>query len=91
MNAYRLTKDAEQDLLEVARYTLKNWGRSLFEEYRVGLESRFAELSESRRSFSKLFPELLVAKYRYHFIFYLLDDQSKPLIIGKKRSYCSIE
>jgi plasmid stabilization system protein ParE len=29
---YELTKDAEDDLRDVARYTLKNWGLEKFQE-----------------------------------------------------------
>lgn len=37
MKRYELTRDAEQDLREVARYTLSKWGKGLFHEYRNGL------------------------------------------------------
>ena len=32
--------------------------------------------------FSDDFPELLVTKYKYHFIFYLAESMEKPVIIG---------
>ena len=84
MNHYRLTKDAEQDLLDVARYTMKTWGKEVFHEYQKGLESLFNNLPSylSRRLFSTKFPGLMVTKYRYHYIFYLVNEQTQPVIIG---------
>ncbi len=34
MKNYRLTKDAEKDLRDVARYTLKQWGKAMLQQYR---------------------------------------------------------
>jgi toxin ParE1/3/4 len=85
MKYYDLTKDAENDLREVARYTLNKWGKEKLQEYRVGLKNTFRAIGQNemiRHSFSKVFPELLVTKYKYHFIFYLNNDFEKPVIIG---------
>ena len=85
MKNYRLTKDAEQDLREVARYTLKNWGPAMLQEYRGGLKTTFEAIGNNdviRRDFSDNFPELLVTKFKYHFIFYLTEGMGKPTIIG---------
>ncbi len=35
-----------------------------------------------KKFFSKQFPELLVTKYKHHFIFYLAKNAAKPAIIG---------
>jgi len=82
---FELTKDAEKDLREVARYTLNRWGREKLREYRDGLIKLFEEIGKNnvtKRQFSDHFPELLVAKYRYHYIFYLTENVTKPIIIG---------
>ena len=41
MKSYRLTKEAEKDLREVARYTRKEWGQAMLQEYRGGLKKTF--------------------------------------------------
>ena len=85
MKNYRLTKDAEQDLREVARYTRKEWGFAMLREYRGGLKKTFEAIGNNdvvSRDFSDNFPELLVTKYRHHFIFYVAEGMDKPTIIG---------
>ncbi len=70
--SYKLSLDAEQELQEIARYTLNNWGKNLFYRYRNGLKKRFNDIGKHKvikKSFSERFPELYVTKYRYHFIF----------------------
>ncbi len=39
MAFYDLTKDAENDLREMARYTLNKWGKKKLDEYRGGLKN----------------------------------------------------
>ena len=85
MKYYELTKDAENDLREVARYTLNKWGGDKLQEYRGGLKDTFAAIGQKQirqHPFSMQFPELLVTKYKYHFIFYLSEGFEKPIIIG---------
>lgn len=82
---YEISLDADQDLQAVARYTLNNWGKTIFQKYQNGLNAKFqaiAKRSITRKTFSNQFPELYVTKYRYHFIFYLHEIDQKPLIIG---------
>jgi len=85
MLTYELSLEAEKDLEDIARYTLKTWGKTIFEQYRKGLKKTFNAIANRKvveKSFSKQFPQLLVTKFRYHFIFYILNKQSRPLIIG---------
>lgn len=85
MRHYDLTKDAEKDLREVARYTLNKWGKEQFQEYRGGLTNTFNKIGKNEiqiHKFSKNIPEVLVTKYKYHFIFYLTENLEKPVIIG---------
>ena len=77
MTDYRLTVDAENDLREIARYTRKEWGQAMFQEYRTGLRKTFEAIGKHQvlsRSFSDIHPELLVTKFKHHFIFYLTDS-----------------
>jgi toxin ParE1/3/4 len=85
MKCYNLTKDAENDLREIARYTLDKWGKEKLQKYRDGLKVVFNKIGRNeikKHQFSKNLPELLVIKYNYHFIFYLPDSLEKPVIIG---------
>lgn len=85
MLPYELSQDAEKDLREVARYTLNEWGKKALEQYRGGLKKTFEAIAKNeapKRAFSKTFPELLVTKYRYHYIFYIAENRDKPVIIG---------
>lgn len=82
---YELSIDAEKDLQDIARYTLNTWGKTIFEQYRNGLKKTFNAIGNREvleKGFSKQFPELLVTKFKYHFVFYILNKQLKPLIIG---------
>ncbi len=85
MTLYELSKDAQADLREVARYTIKQWGKEQLTLYRNGLKDTFTGIAGSTvigRQFSETFPQLSVTKYRHHYIFYIKDDVPKPIIIG---------
>lgn len=85
MRAYELSKDTEEDLREVARYTLATWGRDQLNEYRQGLKEVFDAIGHQAivaRKFSKNYPQLRVTKYRYHYIFFIAEGVEKPIIIG---------
>jgi len=49
MLPYVLTADAEQDLLEVARYTLDHWGSDMLKQYRDGLKEAFHAIATMAR------------------------------------------
>jgi len=85
INKYKLSIDAESDLKEIARYTLNNWGRSIFEEYRNGIKGVFIDIGNNdaiSKEFSKKLPNLRVVKFKYHFVFYIVDNITTPTIIG---------
>jgi len=85
MQTYELTKDAEQDLRELARYTLSQWGKKILRQYQKGLKDTFYAIATNevpQRTFSEVFADLYVTKYRYHYIFYFTDIQTRLVIIG---------
>lgn len=85
MQSYELSPDAENDLREVARYTLNKWGKDMYARYRDGLDKTFTAIGKheiKKKTFLKHVPDLFVTKYRYHYIFYLSEDNKKPVIIG---------
>ncbi|MEY4588769.1 MAG: hypothetical protein RL497_845 [Pseudomonadota bacterium] len=85
MTSYHLTCDAENDLREVARYTLDTWGTDIFDQYRAGLSNTFAAIGNGTlisRQFSVRYAQLRVTKYRYHYVFFVKEDAAKAIIIG---------
>ena len=85
MPTYRLSRDAREDVKEVTRYTLINWGEGALEKYIGGLTRTFEAIGDGSvpwKSFSSRFPDLLVTKYRYHYVFYITEGLDKPGIIG---------
>jgi plasmid stabilization system protein ParE len=65
MIAYELTPAAEADLREIARYTRRQWGETQSRHYAQILSTCFQNIEDGeivQRSFSNLFPELLVAR-----------------------------
>jgi toxin ParE1/3/4 len=85
MTPYLITKEAENDLREVARYTLKTWGKDIFEQYRKGLNEIFSAIGNgtvTARSLSARHPQVQTAKYRYHYVFFIKENLAKPVIIG---------
>ena len=85
MANYELTKDAERDLQQIARYTLDKWGKAQLLRYKSGLKNTLKLIGQNKvipRLFSRKYPQLQVAKYQHHFIFYLAEENEKPVIIG---------
>jgi len=85
MLPYNLATAAENDLREIARYTLNTWGKEALEQYRIGLKNTFLGIVKNevqKRTFSTAFPDLFVSKYKYHYIFYIVKNHTSPVIIG---------
>ena len=85
MPNYELSPAADKDIQQVTRYTLNKWGSGSLEKYITGLKATFDAIGSGdalQREFSKRFPEVLVTKYRYHFVFYIRESLEIPVIIG---------
>ncbi len=85
MTLYEISVDAENDLKEIAQYTLNKWGAKVFNQYRNGLIKTFDAIANKNvieKRVSKKLPDVLVSKYRHHFIFYLTITNQKPIIIA---------
>ena len=85
MRPYVLTQLAADDLKEIARYTLNQWGKKQSLQYANLLEKRFQEIADSTaisRSFSSLYPQIRVTHCEYHTIFYVHDDGDRPCILA---------
>ena len=85
MTSYVLTKDAENDLREIARYTLKNHGVKKLQYYKGEINKKLNEIGKGKaleRNFFENLPQVHVAKCEHHFIFFVTDNCVKPIIIA---------
>lgn len=85
MPAYELTAAAEEDLKNIALYTLKEWGEKQFLRYAELLEKHMeaiAAKSAHSRTFSQRYPEVRVSRCEHHYIFYLHPQGKPPRIIA---------
>ena len=82
MPAYRLTRDAQSDLIEIRRYTLQQWGPIQSRKYISDLRKTLCILAETPplgKSRSDVGPEVLSFPCASHVIYYVMDKT--PLIV----------
>jgi toxin ParE1/3/4 len=85
MQLYVLTSSVEDDLKDIARYTLKQWGKNQSLHYANLLETCFLEIADRTphsRSFSVRYPQIRVARCEHHYIFYIHPEGRRPCIIA---------
>ncbi len=85
MQPYELTPSAEEDLKDIARYTLKQWGKNQSLHYAGLLERRFFEIADRScfsRSFSERYSQIQVTRCEHHYIFYIYPEGKRPCIIA---------
>lgn len=85
MQPYELTSSAEDDLKDIARYTLKQWGKKQSLQYARLLERRFIEIADKScfsRPFSDSYPQIQVTRCEHHYIFYIHPEGKRPCIIA---------
>ncbi|MCY4427864.1 MAG: type II toxin-antitoxin system RelE/ParE family toxin [Halieaceae bacterium] len=78
MAAYRLTRDAQSDLIEIRRYTVQEWGAVQSQKYLSELRKTIRLLAEVP-SLGKARPEaglkVLSFPYASHVIYYVVHEQ----------------
>lgn len=82
---YDLTEEAADDIREIVRYTLRQWGLSQVERYRLTLHQCLDQLATRDtpgRPFSSRLPDVRVSRCAQHLIFYLREGRPRPLIIA---------
>ncbi len=86
MPGYELTTLAEEDLRDIARYTIDTWGIAQAKHYEALLSTRFQEIAQgdiTPRIFFKRRPDLLFTHCEHHYIFYWQPkDRVKTLILA---------
>lgn len=80
---FRITPRAAQDLRDIARYTLRTWGRKQRDAYLNAMDRRFWWLAENPH-LGKPRPDIKDGYYSYpqgsHLIFYLIHEAGIDLI-----------
>lgn len=85
MPEYELTFEAEEDLLGIARYTIKTWGEAQARVYNAALKMAFSAIGanpDKGRVFFKTRPELRCLRAEHHYVFYLIEESNVPLIVA---------
>ncbi|MGR8981713.1 MAG: type II toxin-antitoxin system RelE/ParE family toxin [Gammaproteobacteria bacterium] len=85
MLLYELIPSAEEDLKDIARYTLKQWGTAQSLHYAGLLEKHFREIAARTahsRTFSQRYPQVKVSRCEHHYIFYIHANEKPPRIIA---------
>ena len=85
MAEYRLSPDAESDLLAIARYTREAWGEPQLAQYEAALTACFERLGEDGPQASQRVPGLThIRKSRceHHVIFSLHRPGTPPSVIA---------
>jgi toxin ParE1/3/4 len=85
MPPYKITPEAAKDLEDIARYTLKTWGKKQALRYGERLEQHFREIASKAalaRTFSERFPQVFFSRCEHHYIFFLHPKGQKPCILA---------
>ena len=87
--AYRLSRKAEDDLVEIYIDGVRNFGDAQAAKYHAELASTFEILAanpELARERSEITPPVRIYPHGSHIIVYLLDDRQDVLIIRVRHS-----
>lgn len=82
---YELTEAADQDLLDIAGYTIETWGTQQLERYQGAFKQCFEAMSQGKaraQVFFDQWPELLFCRCEHHYIFFVLPERRGPLILA---------
>lgn len=81
--SFRVTPRAFEDLKNIGRYTLREWGRRQRDAYLRGLDARFAWLARQPmlgRQRDEIAPGYRSFPHESHIIFYLVRDGGIDII-----------
>lgn len=80
---YRLTREAEADIIEIAERGLDRWGLGQTQLYHNGLFELFdliASTPAMARQRTELTPPVRVQRYNAHLVIYLIDDEGVLIV-----------
>ena len=81
---YGLTDEAEEDIREIIRYTLRTWGRSHVQKYWEALNHCLVRLGRGGVKSAVVYPSLpdvFSFRCQHHFIFFT-EDEAGYLVIA---------
>lgn len=82
-NSYRVTPRAQQDLINIGRYTLEMWGKKQRNLYLRAIEQRFRLIADNPYM-GRHRPDVKEGYYSFpqgsHVIFYLIHDNGIDII-----------
>jgi toxin ParE1/3/4 len=81
---YELTPDAEEDLLEIGRYTIATWGVNQASRYETALKHCLGAVRRNEKADGAIphRPELRSSRCKNHYIFALFRGKARPVILG---------
>lgn len=85
MPEFELFPEADADLLNIARYTIKTWGAAQAKLYENKLRTAFTAIGTGEIRSRVLFadwPELRVVRCEHHYIFFLIRTKNIPAIVA---------
>jgi len=75
--SFRLTREAEADIVDIYRYSVENFGQAQADAYHDGLEDGFRLLADSPllgRDYAFLRPGLRRYEHESHSVYYRVED-----------------
>ena len=85
MPHYELAKAVEDDLQNIAQYTVSKWGAKQAVHYGTLLDAHFEVIGNGTvrsRIFLQHRPELRVSRVEHHYVFHLERKKQGPLILA---------
>jgi len=85
MPNYELAAAAEDDLRNIAQYTVSKWGARQAVHYGALLDAHFEAIGNGKartRIFLPHRPELRVSRVEHHYVFHLERQEQRPLILA---------
>jgi len=85
MPNYELAEAAEEDLQNIAQYTISRWGAKQMVHYGALLDAHFEAIGNGKartRIFLPHRPELRVSRVEHHYVFHLERQKQRPLILA---------
>lgn len=85
MPNFELAKAVEDDLWDIAQYTISKWGVKQAVHYGNLLDAHFEAIGNGRarsRIFLQHRPELRLSRVEHHYVFHLERPKQRPLILA---------
>lgn len=85
MPLYELTADADSDLEEIIRYSIRKWGEKPAGQYADKLHQCFEKIARKEavsRTFSETYANAFVTRCEHHYVFYLHPEGKRPRIFA---------